>query len=833
VVTVYNGLAPATAEVAAEWPPTWVQRHGVTRKVEVVYAATVPHSTMHWHAHAVRALAFTPDGTGLLSGGEEAVLVRWHLHTGARRFLPRIGSGVPIDRITPNPAGTIYAVTTVDNTVHFVSVLSWMSVSHMRGLRPVLPETQPMPMVPAPGSPGHVFMCGLPAEVQLYDVLRDEHVADLAVCATNAVSRGDEAEPSLPRVEHVALSANGQTMLTVDRRAMALRNRPHHSKYTVECLRFWRRVEEDGRFVVHTRIDQPHQGGETTQVAFHPSQALAVTASQVGAFRVWRERPVSEDVTEWVALRTGAYRDLPCLACSFSPDGSLLAVSCESVLTLWTVDTATSNLKMTQALSHPPPAERITSLAFAGGDTALVVCQTARSVYVWNLLTVSVWWSARLDVLGMVADPTSSIFALSVLVPTPDSSPQEEEKTQGARRGPRVAAVVLFNAASPEPVFSEALPRDCNIRSMAFLDLGRQADGRPSSGLVWVDNHAEVHYTAPTGTFIAHRPKFTANDGAVVADPVTAGALGSHDRSNDQEEQDTFTIDFARGRLAALNKVGRLVDADSHVLPGAAVLLGAAMKSLTSEEPAAGEPEAKGDTDTVVRDEPQTPTERVLPAKPSRKRYFAPDEITSAAVMQYASFFEGLLRPSSKISPDRTPREKQPTALGESTISAHQRRSPKGEEVDEVEAVRPTKPKRLRTADAGGSIRRESLAEGSTEEAKALAVGKGVDAAQVEGSQENTEANVQGSTPRRGRREKRVQVTHSEGVETKQTGNTLQMDSAEPRKARERRRSALEVEQKGKPVPALTNEGSRADNESDTTSQLRRSTRVRKQRALS
>ena len=33
-------------------------------------------STMHWHAHAVGALCFSPDGNFLLSGGQEAVLVR-------------------------------------------------------------------------------------------------------------------------------------------------------------------------------------------------------------------------------------------------------------------------------------------------------------------------------------------------------------------------------------------------------------------------------------------------------------------------------------------------------------------------------------------------------------------------------------------------------------------------------------------------------------------------------------------------------------------------------------------------------------------------------------
>ena len=40
--------------------------------------ASVPVTTVHWHAHPVGALCFSADGTLLLSGGEEAVLVsRW------------------------------------------------------------------------------------------------------------------------------------------------------------------------------------------------------------------------------------------------------------------------------------------------------------------------------------------------------------------------------------------------------------------------------------------------------------------------------------------------------------------------------------------------------------------------------------------------------------------------------------------------------------------------------------------------------------------------------------------------------------------------------------
>lgn len=61
-----------------------------------------PTTTLHWHAHAVSGLAFTPNGAYLLSGGEESVIVIWQLHTGKKEFVPRVGA--PISNISVSRA---------------------------------------------------------------------------------------------------------------------------------------------------------------------------------------------------------------------------------------------------------------------------------------------------------------------------------------------------------------------------------------------------------------------------------------------------------------------------------------------------------------------------------------------------------------------------------------------------------------------------------------------------------------------------------------------------------------------------------------------------------
>ncbi|ORM39662.1 U3 small nucleolar RNA-associated protein 17 [Babesia sp. Xinjiang] len=64
---------------------------GVFRNFRKVSASV---NALIWHAHGVNCLTFNPDGTMLLSGGEEGVLVVWHLNTGAKKFLTRIGSAI-------------------------------------------------------------------------------------------------------------------------------------------------------------------------------------------------------------------------------------------------------------------------------------------------------------------------------------------------------------------------------------------------------------------------------------------------------------------------------------------------------------------------------------------------------------------------------------------------------------------------------------------------------------------------------------------------------------------------------------------------------------------
>lgn len=68
---------------------------------------------LHWHAHAVGDLSFSTDGTYLLSGGEEAVLVLWQLPKETKHFRPRLGA--PIVGVACSHGDGTFAVSLANN----------------------------------------------------------------------------------------------------------------------------------------------------------------------------------------------------------------------------------------------------------------------------------------------------------------------------------------------------------------------------------------------------------------------------------------------------------------------------------------------------------------------------------------------------------------------------------------------------------------------------------------------------------------------------------------------------------------------------------------------
>lgn len=85
----------------------------------VLYVERYTKTTLHWHALPVLDLAFSKEGTHLLSGGHECVLVKWQVGSSHRDMLPRLSS--PISSISMSEDNTVYALCHSNNVIKLVS----------------------------------------------------------------------------------------------------------------------------------------------------------------------------------------------------------------------------------------------------------------------------------------------------------------------------------------------------------------------------------------------------------------------------------------------------------------------------------------------------------------------------------------------------------------------------------------------------------------------------------------------------------------------------------------------------------------------------------------
>jgi NET1-associated nuclear protein 1 (U3 small nucleolar RNA-associated protein 17) len=91
---------------------TTCQENGETHSVRLRIKPV--RNVLHWHSLPVLCLQFTTEGSFLLSGGYECVLVKWMHKTGQKDFLPRLGA--PLSEIVSAKDNTLYAVQHSDNS---------------------------------------------------------------------------------------------------------------------------------------------------------------------------------------------------------------------------------------------------------------------------------------------------------------------------------------------------------------------------------------------------------------------------------------------------------------------------------------------------------------------------------------------------------------------------------------------------------------------------------------------------------------------------------------------------------------------------------------------
>jgi len=182
-----------------------------------------PPATMHWHASPVRALAFTPDGAWLLSGGGEGVLVGWAAAGGGRTYLPRLGGPLTSISAVPGGDGSAVIIAQADNTLRRVCLGPPAVEWSVHGVRPALPAGGGLPAGGCAWRPGPaplLAVAGANSGIQFFDPAADAHAFRLQASPRNPVAAsplpGGAPPPPDPRVTALGFSSTGDAMATAE-----------------------------------------------------------------------------------------------------------------------------------------------------------------------------------------------------------------------------------------------------------------------------------------------------------------------------------------------------------------------------------------------------------------------------------------------------------------------------------------------------------------------------------------------------------------------------------------------------------------------------------------
>uniref|UniRef100_A0A673YI74 WD repeat domain 75 n=1 Tax=Salmo trutta TaxID=8032 RepID=A0A673YI74_SALTR len=352
------------------------------------------YSTLHWHHGAVNTLQFTPEGTNLLSGGIESVLVQWrYTQENQKDFLPRLGGA--ITHIAVSPDGSLFCTSHSDNKITIIQ--SCVKVSAIiqglvkgEGVRTDLMIDPRSKALVLNGKPGHLQFYSLPRDKLLYnlDIVQQEYIHEEGL---------DQFE-----VVKAAFDTRGDWLATVEERTQK------GSELEIN-LKLWAYNEQTQSFVLNTTVTAPHED-QITAMCFSPSPetTMLVTISFDGHFKAWllADHSDTEEGASWSCDFVGGYHLLKPGCCCFSADGSLLAVGFQEVVTVWS-----PSWELLTTLSQPPGAIRDLCFGRLSCSKYLLGTSTKNQLCCWNLLTCSLEWSTPVDVSLLQADPLSENMA--------------------------------------------------------------------------------------------------------------------------------------------------------------------------------------------------------------------------------------------------------------------------------------------------------------------------------------------------------------------------------------------------------------------------------------
>uniref|UniRef100_A0A7S2R063 Uncharacterized protein n=1 Tax=Eucampia antarctica TaxID=49252 RepID=A0A7S2R063_9STRA len=446
--------------------------------------STLVHQKWHWHPLAVRSMSYSPSGTSLFSGGEEAVLVTWNRDSSGNKpshTLPRVTKGIitsiainaysneNMEVVLYGSDSTIQLIHAHDHTVRWK--LQGLYVDNHDNKKKIACRH---PIVRLDPHTDLLMLTGAPGIIQWFDPTSSKVVGELEVASYNRVSRKEMSDAPLPEPEvtHFEVSSSGNDMITVDTMLsenghVGISKKVVHTNgiYSVTTalmsltttIKFWRRSSPDAKrksdnkmpYELISTMPSPHGlKGSVDSLAISSDGTRACSLShEDGTFRIWSKQGGSGNNVRSDSLSRPIPPAWECLykvtipsgytkpsneeeedsilrkgsLVSFSSDGSVLAVVHGQDITLWDHSKA---LLLNTIHSHSNNSLSAIQFLPTSNDMILSVGKSSFEVLPpsgQDYLGSGKWsYQSRIDEFTLLSDEMSTL-EVTLVVPLPTS----------------------------------------------------------------------------------------------------------------------------------------------------------------------------------------------------------------------------------------------------------------------------------------------------------------------------------------------------------------------------------------------------------------------------
>ncbi|KAL9115985.1 MAG: hypothetical protein Q9227_000353 [Pyrenula ochraceoflavens] len=418
---------------------------------------------LHWHRNAVETLKYSRDGSYIVSGGHETVLILWQLSTGRHQPLPHLSS--PILNVCVSPSGTSYAIQRADNSAIVLATANLEPLASVSGLGlPCLEKDSvnrlPTLMALNPKQPTNLLCATSSAQSSPYASLTFLQTYSLSSMpmqlSRQALTRNSTTNLQTaphgqtvkdPSLTHLHLTSDGKWLITVDEWTPDKQSLdvlyPTFADFTQSrrsnreiALRVWSGQPGEGlEWETNTRINDPHSGS-VLAIAINPAKTEFATVGEDAKVRIWASkvrRRDGQDIKDndgntlytWncrITIEIEHSNQLPSsdssphtAALAYSDDGSALAVYLDSAPPVHLDIRAPSSpvpIKQSISILNPRTGALVHTLP------RLLVSPSAHPPKLAFLNRYLIALSAHLRVWDLV----SSTLVFGIPLPSPDPS---------------------------------------------------------------------------------------------------------------------------------------------------------------------------------------------------------------------------------------------------------------------------------------------------------------------------------------------------------------------------------------------------------------------------